>query len=135
MKWLQTLTDVRWYIKKQFSKISWRSDAVTVNDVILKMLSKMWWRHQKIEPQNHFYFSYLKRFMNFQSNKGSTNSSRWVETKISSFWKCRIFLTSSSKYDVTASPRQFFWRILKLFRWIHYRAKFHHSNLSLRVFL
>ena len=58
---------------------------------------------------------YLKSSIYYLSNKGSTVFIRQLETKLSSFKKCRIFMTSSSKYDVTMTSRRIFWRQSKVY--------------------
>ena len=100
----------------------------------LILTSKICWRQQKVQDQNQFLLQNSTSSIKYLSNKGSTVFIRQLEQKLSSFEKCRIFVTSSSKYDVTTSLRRIFWRQSKVYLTIIIRAKFHLSSSSLRVF-
>ena len=102
------------------------------------MTSRAWrhfwfWRQKCTDvSKNPFFLQTSKIPSNF--NKRSTVFIRQLEQKLSSFEKCRIFVTSSSKYDVTTTLRQIFWRQSKVYLTIIIRAKFHLSSSSLRDF-
>ena len=92
---------------------TWRH--VTLRDVLFDFGYKMCWRKQKWKDQNTISLYYLKSSIYYLSNNGSTVFIRQLETKLSSFKKCRVFMTSSSTYDVTTTSRRIFWRQLKVY--------------------